>query len=230
MKKDITVFQCPRWFLQFCLKTQNKIFMNDVNDVLFCSPNTSKHKYIHFTMIYNNYSKSHFERLELCSLRKWEKEIKWINLLLRPSHVTHTHSHTRGWDYNWRNGCCFSFCCPKWTWRSLMVAGKSSVTKTKVCLYWLMSLWVFFLHHVLPTVPISIFLLHVRPEEEVEQMSLYKHCVHILNNLVCIGKQDMDLLLHILQVKLYAYKITSLWILLLFVQSFLSQTTNGMSS
>lgn len=39
-----------------------------------------------------------------------------------------------------------------------------------------------FLHQVLPTVPISIFLLHVRPEEEVEPMSLYKHCVHILTN------------------------------------------------
>lgn len=54
-------------------------------------------------------------------------------------HVTHTFMVG---IINWRNGHCFSFYCPKWTWRSLSitVAGKPLMTNTKLCLYWLTGL------------------------------------------------------------------------------------------
>lgn len=100
-----------------------------------------------------------------------------------------THTHTHVWDYIWRNGHFFSFCCPKWTRRSLSftTAGKPSVTNTKLCWYWLMSLRV--LPSPRPTIRARFHFSPAHPPRGrggadvclILSIEMYKHCEHILN-------------------------------------------------
>ena len=66
----------------------------------------------------------------------WLTQITMTCLItVDPCAASTRNTNTHVWDYKWRNGHCFSFCCPKWTRRSLSftAAGKWQ-TQSSVCI------------------------------------------------------------------------------------------------